>query len=302
MTWARAILYFFAEAFLSLRRGWRVSLLAVVTIAVSLFLGGLFALVGHNLRGQIARWQGEARVVVYFAAETTSEDLAVAKREVIELPWVEGATLVTLEDARARFGATFPDLVEFLDDPDADPLPPSIEIRLSASAASAALSDGRRELLAALEGANWVDDDRAWLDRLEAVIRVVRGIGWALGGLLMAAAIFTISSVIRLTAYRYRDEIAVMRQIGATEFLIRCPYYLEGCLQGLAGGVVAVLGLWSVYAGLGAGDGALGGALLGEFLPASSVAAFLVLGAVAGSIGAVSSLRRELIEDEASID
>lgn len=302
MTWGQAITYFFAEAFLSLRRGWRVSLLAVITIAVSLFLGGLFALVGHNLRGQIAKWEGEARVVVYFEPETTAEALAAARLELTELPWVMEARIVTLEDARARFRNTFPDLVELLDDPDADPLPPSLEVRLSPSAASTELSGGRHQRLVDLKGANWVDDDRAWLERLEVVIRVTRAIGWALGGLLLAAAIFTISSVIRLTAYRYRDEIAVMRQIGATEFLIRCPYYLEGCLQGLAGGVVAVLGLWWVYAGLGADGGALGEALLGEFLPISSVFAFLALGAAAGSFGAVSSLRRELIEIDPSID
>ena len=53
MTWAQAIAYFFGEALLSLRRGWRVGLLAILTIAVSLFLGGLFALVGHNLGGQL---------------------------------------------------------------------------------------------------------------------------------------------------------------------------------------------------------------------------------------------------------
>jgi len=302
MTWSQAIGYFFAEAFLSLRRGWRVSLLAVVTIAVSLFLGGLFALLGHNLRGQITRWQGEARVVIYFEPDTTVEELSAAQREVSRLAWVDEATVVTLEDARARFGSTFPDLVELLDDPEADPLPPSLELRLSPQAAGAALSQERKVRLEDLEGAGWIDDDRAWLDRLEVMIRVTRAIGWALGGLLLAAAIFTISSVIRLTAYRYRDEIAVMRQIGATEFLIRCPFYLEGCLQGFAGGAVAVVGLWWVYAGLGSGLGPLGDALLGEFLPVSSVLAFLALGAVAGSIGAISSLRREFVEIDPTMD
>lgn len=302
MTFAQAIVYFISEALLSLRRGWRVSLLAVVTIAVSLFLGGLFALLGHNLKAQIARWQGEARVVVYFEPETGSEALHAARQEVEALAWVEEVTLVTLEDARARFRSTFPDLVEVLDDPDAEPLPPSLEIRLSPEAAARALTAEERTRFVELPGASWVDDDRAWLDRLAAVLRVLGAVGWALGGLLLAAAIFTISSVIRLTAYRYRDEIAVMRQIGATEFMIRCPYYLEGLFQGLAGGLVAVGALWWVYAALGNDGGALGEALLGEFLPAGSIAAFLALGAAAGGIGAVSSLRRELVEVDPAID
>ena len=301
MNLRQAIVYFISEAFLSLRRGWRVSLLAVITIAVSLFLGGLFALLGHNLRAQIARWQGEARVVVYFETEVAPEDLEAARDRIQRLDWVEGVTIVTLEDARDRFSSTFPDLVEVLDDPDAEPLPASLEVRLSPEV-SGELSADRREEFAQLPGASWVDDDRTWLARLESALGVLRAVGWALGGLLLAAAIFTISSVIRLTAYRYRDEIAVMRQVGATEFLIRCPFYLEGLLQGLAGGLVAIVGLWWVYVGFGDKAGALGEALLGQFLPVNSVLAFLALGAAAGSIGAVSSLRREFAEVDPAID
>jgi cell division transport system permease protein len=296
MTWGQAIAYFFSEALLSLRRGWRVSLLAVLTIAVSLFLAGLFALVGHNLRGQIELWRGEARVVVYFTPEATTEALSEARRTVLDMPWVETATIVSREDARARFAEAFPDLVDILDDPDAEPLPPSLEVRLTPAAAAESLSEDRQQSFSALPGADWVDDDRAWLDRLESFIRIGRAVGWGLGGLLLAAAIFTISSVIRLTAYRYRDEIAVMRQIGATELLIRCPFYLEGCMQGFAGGLMAVLGLWWVYAALGGKAGSLSQAFLGQFLPFSSVLAFLMLGTAAGAIGAVTSLRREFAE------
>ena len=304
MNWAQAIGYFFGEALLSLRRSWRVSLLAILTIAVSLFLAGLFALVGHNLRGQIEAWRSEARVVVYFSPETLSDALSEARDELLVLPWVEEVEIVTLEQARERFAQVFPDLVDVLDDPDADPLPPSLEVRLGESDRRSSLTQHRHDLLAALPGVDWVDDDRAWLDRLESLVRIGRGVGWGLGALLLVAAVFTISSVIRLTAYRYRDEITVMRQIGATELLIRCPFYLEGLLQGLAGGVVAVTALWLVYQGLNSGTGAeaVRAALVGRFLPASSVTIFLMLGALAGGVGAVLSLRREFVELEPGID
>jgi cell division transport system permease protein len=298
MTWAQAIAYFFGEALLSLRRGWRVSLLAILTIAVSLFLGGLFALVSYNLSGQLELWRAEARVVVYFSPGTSQERLLEARDELAGLPWVEAVEVVTLADARARFARAFPDLVDVLDDPDADPLPPSLEVRPVESVRNAPLSETRHQKLSGLTGADWVDDDRAWLDRLESVVRTGRAVGWGLGGLLLVAAVFTISSVIRLTAYRYRDEIAVMRQIGATELLIRCPFYLEGFLQGLAGGLMAATGLWLVHTGLAPDSGAqaVRAALIGRFLPLSSILAFLALGALAGSVGAIFSLRREFVE------
>ena len=79
-----------------------------------------------------------------------------------------------------------------------------------------------------------VDDDRDWLRQLEGVVQVVRTVGMALVAVLLLAAIFTIASVIRLTAYLYRDEIGVMRLVGATELFIRGPFYVEGLVQGRA--------------------------------------------------------------------
>jgi cell division transport system permease protein len=304
MTLGQAIAYFFHEAWLSLRRGWRVSLLAILTIAVSLFLGGLFALLSYNLGRQLERWRTEARVVVYFAPATTAGALREARDELQARDWIDGVRIVTLKDARQRFSQAFPDLSDVLDDPDAEPLPPSLEIRLAAAAEAGGLSPARRGELEALAGADWVDDDRAWLDRLEGLVRVGRAVGWALGGLLLAAAIFTIASVIRLTAYRYRDEIAVMRQIGATELLIRCPFYLEGFLQGLAGGLLAVGGLIAAYQWLSPGNaaGAVREALAGRFLPLPTVLALAALGALAGGLGAILSLRREFFDQDPALD
>jgi cell division transport system permease protein len=305
VTFGQAIAYFFHEAWLSLRRGWRVSLLAILTIAVSIFLGGLFGLLSHNLGNQLDRWRTEARVVVYFEPGTSEETLAHARDEVEAQGWVESVRVVTLEDARQRFGQAFPDLVDVLDDPDAEPLPPSLEIRMTPAARAAEdLSDERRAILARLDRADWVDDDRAWLDRLEALVDVGRAVAWGLGGLLLAAAIFTISSVIRLTAYRYRDEIAVMRQIGATELLIRCPFYLEGFLQGLAGGLVAVGALAATHQWLspGSSGGALREALAGRFLPLPTLVSLAVLRALAGGLGAILSLRREFFDQDAVLD
>ena len=79
------------------------------------------------------------------------------------------------------------------------------------------------------------------------MLTVVRGVGLVLTAVLLGASIFTIASVIRLTSYLYRDEISVMRLVGATEFYIRGPFYVEGLLQGLLGAVVALGGLFAVH-------------------------------------------------------
>ena len=126
---------------------------------------------------------------------------------------------------------------------------------------------------------------------------MVRGLGLALTAVLLGASIFTIASVVRLTSYLYRDEIAVMRLVGATEFYIRGPFYVEGLFQGLLG----------ARARRSAGSSrrtshAAARAASGRWSPASSptrflspleLAALVDLGAVAGLAGAVVSLGRE---------
>ncbi len=142
-----------------------------------------------------------------------------------------------------------------------------------------------------------IDDDREWLGQLEAAVAVVRAVGLALLGGLLGAAIFTIASVIRLTAYLHHEEIEVMRLVGATEFFIRGPFYAEGFLQGLLGGALASGALYGVHQLIHArSEGSLFSSVLAlDFLSPQQVAFLVLLGGLAGLFGAVVSLRREAL-------
>jgi cell division transport system permease protein len=88
-----------------------------------------------------------------------------------------------------------------------------------------------------------------------------------------------------------------MRLVGATEFFIRGPFYVEGLLQGLIGGLVASGALWGVYQLVHAKSrGSLFSTLLAlDFLSPQQVAFLVLLGGAAGLFGAVISLRREAL-------
>ena len=142
-----------------------------------------------------------------------------------------------------------------------------------------------------------IDDDREWLGQLATAVAVVRAVGLALVAGLLGAAIFTIASVIRLTAYLHSEETGIMRLVGATEFFIRGPFYIEGMLQGLIGGALASGALWGAYQLLHArGQGTLFSTVLAlGFLGPRQVVFLILLGAAAGLFGAVASLRREAL-------
>ncbi len=295
MSLLKALRYFLREALVNLFRGWKVSLLAILTITVSLLVGGAFLLVSRNLLASVERWRGETRVVIYLQSGASPDLLHRLAAEAGRAPWVAAAEPVSAETARHRFQESFPslsDLVEGLGD---EPLPASIEV---------ALRDPSRrppELRAWLDTwrrrpeVSMVDDDREWLRQIETVAALLRGVGIALAGGLLAAAIFTTASVIRLTAYLHHDEIAVLRLVGATEFYIRGPFYVEGFVQGLAGGAIASAALWAAYTllRLRQPNSLVESLLAAQFLSSTQIAFLVLLGGAAGLTGAVMSLRRE---------
>jgi len=303
MTLLQALAYFAREAVVNLVRSWKVSLLAVLTIAVSLCLGGTFLLASRNLGGAVERWRAEARVVVYLQPQTAAPELARLADEARRAPFVAAVEPVSPALARRRFAEAFPSLGNLALGLGQEPLPASLEIALAAPGARARRPPGRAELAAWI--AAWrrrpevslVDDDREWLAQLETFLAIVRGVGLALGAVLLAAAVFTIASVIRLTAYLHHEEIATMRLVGATEFYIRGPFYVEGLLQGLLGAAVALAALLAAFRAAHARAGAsiFASLLATDFLSPRQLAWLVLVGASAGLLGAVASLRREAL-------
>ena len=291
----QVLLLFCREALLSLGRSWRVSLLAIFTIAVSLFIGGTFLLVTQNLSRIVNEWRGQAKVVAYLDSDLAAGDLEELEEWVGQSPWIVDVALVTAEQAEARFAGAFPDLQELLESWKERPLPASLEMSVDPDRLS---EGGFRAWLAELRahrGVTMVDDDREWLRQIGGLIAVLRGAGLLVGGILLAAAVFTIASVIRLTAYIYRDEIAVMRLVGATEFLVRGPFYVGGLLQGLLGGTIAVVSLFGAFYLLSAQTlpSVFGTILFDRFLSLSSLLVVVGVGAAAGLLGALLSTERE---------
>ena len=297
MTIWKALVYFAREAALNMVRGWRVSLLAVLTIAVSLFVGGIFLLVSGNMARVVESWRAQARLVVYLRNGASADDAAAARREAGAGPNVTAVREIDANQAKRRFRTLFPSLADLVEGWSEDPLPPSIEVEFDPRGIDERAFEAWIGSLRSRPAVAMVDDDRDWLRQLETLIAVVRGVGLALGAVLLGAAMFTIGSVIRLTAYLYSEEIGILRLVGGTEFFIRGPFYLEGFLQGFLGSVLAVTALGITYRVVKpqAPSSMLAWLLASDFLDLRTVAYLLLLGGAAGLVGAILSLRREAL-------
>jgi len=272
-----------------------VSLVAITTIAMSVFVAGTFFLLGINLDRVVGEWRSEAKIIVYLDTEAAVQDLDRVNGLVAQAEWVIEATEISGSEARSRFEATFPGVKDLLRTWEDEPLPPSLEISFDSSLMEQQDFDTWLAKLRRDPVILTVDDDRDWLRQLDAFVSILSGLGLVVGAALLGAAVFTIASVIRLAAYQYRDEIAVMRLVGATEFYIRGPYYFEGLIQGVLGAALALVGLFLAFLFLNPKSSTLllGTVLIDEFLPWTAIITLLAIGAIAGTLGAVMSLRRE---------
>jgi cell division transport system permease protein len=246
----RALQYAFDEAIASLWRGRQSGLLSTATIAVALFVLGAFLIITSNLEQLGREWGRAAQMSVYLADDVTVEDTKEIERLLAPGGIVQSFSYVSKADALRQFKETFSDLAAGFDSIEENPLPASYEIRLSPDAGGGNSVDNLATSLRQAPGVDDVRYDREWLDRLSGGVRVIRGIGLLLGGVLTIAAALTVANVVRLALYARRDELEIMELVGAPQAYIRGPFVMEGILQGGIGAAVALAALAVVFLAL----------------------------------------------------
>jgi cell division transport system permease protein len=241
----RALKYALDEALASLWRGRESGLLSTATIAVALFVLGGFLLLTANLERLGAEWSSTAELSVYLKDDVTPADRRAIETAISGNDAVSSRDYVSKSDALARFKQTFGDLAGAIDNPDDNPLPASIEVRLRPGPDATANVDSLAAKLRLMPGTADVRYDRQWLNRLLTAINLIRGVGLVLAVVLTIAAALTVANVVRLALYARRDELEIMQLVGAPPIYVRGPFVMEGVLQGGAGALaaLAILGL-----------------------------------------------------------
>jgi cell division transport system permease protein len=287
--------YFFREA---LRRIWkakRTSFVAISMIAISLLILGSFLLVAENLQRAVERWQGRSRVTVYFDASATEPQIAAVGAFLAGHADLAQRRFVTRQEALVRFRSYFTNVSEVVGQLDENPFPPSFECDVAPRAVQSAAFAGEIAALRGMGGVEQVEYDWDWIRQLKRLVSLINLAGLVAGGILAIAAAFTIANVIRLKMMLYREEVDIMRLVGATEGIIRGPFLVEGILEGTLGGILAVLLLLAAFfAGrhfLAPSASLLWGFLFAGFLPWQKIAALIAGGMLAGWFGSWLSVR-----------
>jgi len=285
-----ALRYFIVEASASLWRGRKGAILSVLTIAGGLFVLGFFLALNTNLQRVVGRWTESAEMSVYLKDAVTPAQLRVVDELVSQSGLAARREYVSKEQAATRFRQDFPDLAGAADRMDSNPFPASFEVRLKPEVREAgAAVDNLASTLAGVQGVADVRYDRRWLTRLNAVVRFLRALGFAIVVLLAVASALTVSNVVRLAASAREDEIEIMELVGAPLSFVRGPFVVEGILQGGAGALLAMILLWVLFAAANARYGDVAAQTIGlgaiTFLPLSLSLVVIFGGMLLGCIG-----------------
>ncbi|MFQ5793299.1 MAG: permease-like cell division protein FtsX, partial [Acidobacteriota bacterium] len=292
------VVYSVEEAFVELWRNRLVNTVSVVTIAVSLFILGIFATISTNLNLILTGWSNRVQITLYLKDTTGARERQETERLLGSMPEVDSFVYVSKDEAIKRFQGYVPELDALPDLLESNPLPASYEIQVAAEYRSPEQVHKLAQELSGKPGIEEVDYDLLWIERLTAIIDLVRALGVFIGAALIVASVFTIFNVIKLTVYGRQDEIGIMRLVGATPAYIRGPFLVEGMLQGGLGGAAALALLYLAHHLLIrralASFRLLTSAEWLRFLSPEAWTAVILGGMVVGLIGSTLSVRRFL--------
>ncbi len=286
--------YYFREAATSLRRGGASNALAVVTIALALFVFGAFLLAIASFDRLMTEWSTSAQMSLYLRDDVSADQRAAIESTLADSGLVQRRDFISKADAARRFRRDFPDLAGAADSLATNPLPASYELQLRGTEAAGPNVERLARSVAQLAGVSDVRYDRQWLERLARVAAALRLIGFGLAAALAIAAGLTAAAVVRLAMAGRQDEVEIMTLVGAPLSAIRGPFVLEGVLQGGIGAVAALAALRAVYqlarVRVLAGIPGLDAAAI-RFLSPMSVIAIVVGGLVVGCLGGLIATR-----------
>ncbi len=291
---AKNLAYFFREAYTSLSRNRLLSIATVSTMAICILILGAAVLMTINADNFMNRLESDLEIVVFLDNSLTDTQVTSIQSNVEKLPGVKSVTFVSREEALARLQQKFADKDYDLGKTiGTNPLPDSLEVKSQNPEDVVSLA----QQINKMPGVYRVNYGQGIVERIFQVTKWVRIISVGFIGLLTMGAVFLIATTIRLAIFARRKEIYLMKLIGATDWFIRWPFFIEGIALGSVGSLASVLLLaW----GYGSLLGSLQTALF--FIPLVNQPGMLIkiylslfaTGAVLGVLGTYISLNRFL--------
>lgn len=278
-------------------------------LLVSLLLVGLSVLLFMNLNSIIGGIENKNEVIVFLNPEITEAQTEQVQAKLEQIDNIGDISFYSKEDAMKSMKESMADYASVLDSLDENPLPDSFRIRIKdisyTSETVTAIRDIDKDNLE-YSDMGLIYSIRAPYDFVNILSEIRQIVTWVAAAIIIALAIVSmviISNTTKASVFARRNEISIMKYVGATNAFIRIPFFVEGMVTGFAAGIVATIITWIGYDALidllTNEVNLLNVIGMGSVIPFGKIAikvivVYILAGGLVGALGSVISTRRHL--------
>ena len=266
----------------------------IITIALSVLIVSAFGLFFLNVQDMFNAWKKGVRIMVYLAPDTTEAQRLDTRYRLQSIAGIRSIRFISKTDALRIMKERMPHQTSLLENLSQNPLPDAFEITLAGEANTPEKIEFLAQRVEGLPSVAEVEYGQQWIERFASFFNLFKLAGYGMGIMFFMATVFISANTIRLVLYSRREEIHIMRLVGATDSFIKIPYYFEGVIQGLAGSLIGLAILFGAYTALGSRfSQTLSAEMVSiRFFTIGICAAIMGIGMATGLLGSFFSLRQ----------
>ena len=216
------------------------TLMTMGVVAVALALPLLLSLFLSNLSAATGNWNDAFDLSVYMNKKASAARAASVAKQLRQRGDVATVRVITADQALAQFrnDSGFGKALDALSD---NPLPDTLIVTPTLPASTPQGTDTLKQAIAAIADVQAVQIDTEWVKRLHAMLDILRRVVLLTAGILGAGVVLIVGNTIRLDILSRRQEIEVMKLVGASDGFARRPFLYSGIWYGLGGGLIALI-------------------------------------------------------------
>ena len=237
--------FFISEALISIRRSLLTTFITVTTIAIALTLMGAFLFTTMNLEAFLNQMQSEAIVTIYINKDFTYSEVERFRNKLEKMPDVANAITITPEQAAQELFSNPDDqrLLQIGLSPAENPLPITLRVYFKdTSKIKQFVSQIKKDPI--IDSISYGEE---LFEKFSGMSKLLWYVSIIIVILLGLSSMFIVYNTVRLTFFMRREEIIIMKLVGATDWFVRGPFIVEGLIEGLLGSVIATVLLLSGY-------------------------------------------------------
>ncbi len=241
------ISYFIATTFKGMKTNLYLNIVTIITIAVAFLILNIFFVIYRNVNSVIGDWKGKIKIIAYLKDGLSEQQITAIENQIKNNEDIKGVHYNSKQDALNEFKKELKGQSAILNGVTQDVLPAYLVINVKDTVITNRALGKLAVLLKDIQGIADVQYGQGVAERISELLIIVKMLGIGIGGFMLFAILIIVSNTIRMSIFSRKDEIEIMKLVGATNTFIEVPFVLEGMVQVICGTGLSLVMLYLVY-------------------------------------------------------